>query len=403
MIKICLLFVFSLLLHSEARAIGPQSLDLLKRMVNINSHSDHLEGLNKLREILISEFKALGFKSSIIHLENGVENGRETGHKMLSFEVPGSSPGLLLVGHIDTVFSKNSKFQEFKVEGNRLFGPGIIDMKGGLAVMLEAISQLTKKERKLLKILINDDEEQASIYSKAKMDELARGIPYGLVFEPGLPDGSVVTSSSGGQWIELTVQGKAAHAGLEHQKGLNACTELAYKIIQLHGLTDYSRKLTLNIGTLSGGTQPNVVCDQATLKIDIRYLDPRDLEKVRKRILEISQNMKVKNQGLKPHSQILTLANVPSMPNERTQKVFQFAKRVAEKNQITLSGQHVGYATDGNHLSQLGMSVLVGLGPFGGGMHTDQEFMTIESFDERVNLTSLLMKEILFTFLERDL
>jgi len=382
------------ILSESARAEMPaSSIELLNQLIEINSHSENISGLKKMREVLIPKFKDLGFVPTFHPLEKR--------HELLSFDFPREKPSVLLIAHLDTVFSQAGPMGKKGIEGTKVFGPGIIDMKGGIVVMLAALRELSLHERKKIRIVLNDDEELASVYSRNTISALAATVPYGLVFEPGLPDGSLVTSASGGQWIKLTVKGRAAHAGMEHVQGINACAELAHKITLLHQLTNYSKKLTLNVGVISGGTQPNVVCEEASTTLDIRYVDPKDLQELRGAIERIAKTSFLYggNRSLdpaSPHSTptsatLETLATVLSMPESSTQALFAIAKQVDTK----VKGQHVGYGTDGNHLVNTGIQLLVGLGPYGGGLHTSQEFMEQEALQERIKLSSGLIRSVL--------
>jgi glutamate carboxypeptidase len=367
----------------------PATQELLNRLVQINSHSKNPAGIQAVRNLVIPEFEKLGFTASQLSL---AEN-----HVLTTLDFPDENPKVLLIGHLDTVFPSSAQVGKVGTVGDRVYGPGIIDMKGGIVVMIKTLESLSLDERKRVRIVLNDDEELASVFSRNQLREVAQGIPFGLVFEPGLPDGSLVTSSSGGRWIKLAIRGKAAHAGMEHEKGLNACTELAHHLVELHAMTDYSKKLTLNVGVIEGGTQPNVVCEQASATLDIRYVEPKDLEEMLRKIEENSKQFHLRNGllGLSPTSHLETIAVVPSMPETATQTLFGMVQEVGKIHGQTLHGQHVGYATDGNHLVQTGMQLLVGLGPFGGGMHTDQEFLKQGSVEERILLSSRLIREIL--------
>ncbi len=199
---------------------------LLESLVDINSGTRNVEGLDAVREVLIPEFEKLGLRADIHDLDDG--------HKLVAMAVPGGAPEVLLMGHIDTVFPRDSTFQTFEAKGDRIYGPGIIDMKAGIVLILELLKRLEGSDRleKVL-VILNDDEEIGSPYSRALVRDLAAGVETGLVFEPGLPGGAVVTSHSGVRWLTLSVQGKAAHAGLEPEKGLNACVELSHKVVEI--------------------------------------------------------------------------------------------------------------------------------------------------------------------------
>jgi glutamate carboxypeptidase len=363
---------------------------LLEKIVAINSGTRNVEGLDAVRKALIPEFEKLGLKATVRNLKDG--------HELLVMAAPGGKPELLLMGHIDTVFPKESKYQTYAVRGDRIYGPGVIDMKAGIVLMLEVLKTLetTGLIGKVM-VIINDDEEIGSPYSRNTVKKRVAGVKSGLVFEPGLPGGAVVTSESGVRWLSLAVRGKASHAGLEPEKGINACVELGYKVVDISKLTDFSKKLTVNVGEINGGTKPNVVCAEATARIDVRFVEKDDLETTLGQIQAIADKSYVYNDNLKagPTATLETLVAVPSMPSARTKRLFGLLKSAAKSVGQQVTGRHVGYASDANYLADTGMDLLVGLGPYGAGMHTDSEYLTISTFDERLKLTEALVKEIL--------
>jgi len=369
---------------------APKWQNLLKKIVNINSGTQNIEGIYAAREVLIPEFEKLGFKADIYNLDDG--------HKLVSMVVPGGKPELLLMGHIDTVFKKDSALQEYEVKEDKIYGPGIIDMKAGLVLMLELLKKFKDTDQlKKFMVIINDDEEIGSPHSHALVKKLVAGVKSGLVFEPGLPGGAVITSHSGVRWLTLSIRGKASHAGLEPEKGINACVELSYKVAEISKLTDYSKKLTVNVGVIDGGSKPNVVCEHAKATIDIRFVERDDIEKTVRKIQDITEENYVYNDYLEaaPTAKLETLVAIPSMPSSHTKRLYGLLKVAGENIGQEVKGSHVGYTSDANHLVDTGMDLLIGLGPYGGGMHTDSEFLKISTYEERLELAEALIKEIL--------
>lgn len=362
---------------------------LLQRIVDINSGSGNTAGLEAVRQVLMPELEALGLDATSHDLGDG--------HRLLSASVPGEEPDLLLMGHIDTVFEPDSPFQTFKSDGDDLRGPGIIDMKAGVVLMLDVLKALSPAERARVLVLLNDDEEVGSPYSRPLVLDVTRDIRAGLVFEPGLPDGAVVTSHSGVVWLTLVVEGRAAHAGLEPEKGINACVELAHKLVRVAALGDKARKLSVNVGTVDGGTKPNVVCERAVSRIDIRYVEPDDRERTLAALRTITNGMTVDNPllGIGPTADLSVDIVVPSMPPASTDRLFGLLQTAGAAVGQEVRGSHVGYASDANGLTETGMDLLVGVGPYGGGMHTENEFLSVATYGERLALVNALMAEIL--------
>jgi glutamate carboxypeptidase len=376
---------------SSEPTLTPSVRSLLRDLVGISSGTTNVQGLEAMRQRLIPEFEALGFTATVHALANE--------RKLLEFTVPSSTPDILFVGHLDTVFN-TPDIPTLVEQDDRLLGPGVIDMKGGVVVMLETLRTLTDDQRAHVRVLLNDDEEIGSTSSRDKLKELAAGATAGLVFEPGLPGGSVVTAHSGVRWLELSILGKAAHAGLEPQNGLNACVELSSKIVDIAKISDFTRQLYINPGVIQGGTAPNVICEKASVKIDIRYVRDTDLEESLARIEQIRATSYIHNDtlDLDTTAELKQLAAMPSMPFSATTQLFNKAKEAAlALGQAPLEGAPVGYASDGNNLATLGIDLLVGVGPYGGKMHTSEEFLTTASISERINLNAELVRRIIST------
>jgi glutamate carboxypeptidase len=368
--------------------------DLLKKVVEINSGTENADGLDEVRKILIPEFESLGYKTTVYDTGSG--------HKVVSFDFPNAgSPQLLMIGHIDTVFPKTSNFQKISQDGDHLSGPGVMDMKGGDIMILNLLTDLSAhgngKILRQIRILLNDDEEIGSPYSQKKFRELATGVPYALIYEPGLPDGAVMSSQGGVHWIELSVTGKTAHAGADFQNGLNACVALSGKLADIAKLTDVKHSLTVNVGTLEGGTKPNVVCGKASAKIDIRYTDSKKLEVVLKKIKKIADRADAYNPFLKqaPTAEIKEIIHVPSLTADSSQRIFATLQSVAKNLGQKIGGEHTAYASDGNQIAPTGIQVLVGMGPCGENPHTDKEFLIVHTYPERLKLNLGLIHQLI--------
>lgn len=375
---------------APAQAMEPHYRELLGRLVNINTASDNIAGLGQVRGILIPQFEALGL---VLTRHRLAQDGRE----VLSFELPGATPKVMLVGHLDTVFAATGPFQTLKDEGERLTGPGVIDMKGGVVLLLNVLAQLKKQGGlEQVRVVLNDDEELGSPHSKATLRQLAAGLRYGLVFEPGLADGAVVSSQSGVRWIKLSTTGKAAHAGLEPEKGIDACLDLTIKARKVAELAQPGKGLTINPGLLQGGSKPNVVCEKASVTFDIRFRSLADWEQLSAAIERISAVSDVVNPLLKQgtHTEMTQLAEMPLLPAASSTDLVARIQDNARALGQTVPARAVGYGSDGNNLAETGLQLLVGVGPYGGGMHSDQEYMLTNSYQERLALLTRLIAQI---------
>lgn len=369
--------------------IPPRSLQLLQEVVNINTDSKNAEGLTQVRNILIPYFEALG----LVVTHHPLADGRD----VLSFETANATPSILLIGHLDTVFPPASPFQSLSQQDDRLMGPGVIDMKGGVVLMLDALEQL-KRSGHLgnVRVALNDDEEIGSSVSKPVLQQLAQGLAYGLVFEPGLEDGAYVNSQSGIRWMKLTTSGKASHAGLEPENGIDACLDLAIKVKKLAELARPQDGLLINPGVIEGGTKPNVVCDHASVTVDVRFQKMADWEQTFTALKNISDHSDVYNEKLQQgtHTELTKLAEMPLLAATNTQAVVTQAQAVADALGQPFKARAVGYGSDGNNVANPTIQILVGLGPYGGGMHSEKEFMQMSSYGQRLAFATALIRKL---------
>jgi glutamate carboxypeptidase len=372
-----------------AEPIAPAYRQLLETLVNINTDTRNVEGLARLRTTLIPYFEAAGLTLA----RHPLPNGRE----VISFQVDGATPGILFVGHLDTVFPDSPDNPTLTQQGDRLMGPGVIDMKGGVVLMLNVLERLKANgELGSVRVVLNDDEETGSTASKETLQALAQGIPYALVFEPGLEDGAVVSSQSGIRWIRLTTAGKAAHAGLEPEHGVDACLDMAIKVAKVAALAAPRQGLLINPGVIEGGTKPNVVCDHASVTLDVRFQHQADWLKTSQALQAISDHSDVFNEQLQAgtHTELLKLAEMPLLDEGSTDALVATARQAAQQVGQPFEARGVGYGSDGNNLATHDRNVLVGLGPYGGGMHSSKEFMVLASYGQRLELVTALVNLI---------
>jgi glutamate carboxypeptidase len=372
--------------------IDPDSLQFLKDLVEIPSGTSMSAGLEQMRMRIQKEFATLGMNGTLLDGSNG--------RKILVLERADAKPRILIIGHVDTVYNNPARVPKLITEDIKVKGPGVIDMKGGITVIHKALRELVAQGKSdilnKIKIVLNDDEETGSKDSVNVLLSQVKDCDAALIFEPGLSDGSLVTAHSGIKWLKMTVHGKAAHAGMEPEKGLNACVELGYKLVSLGSLSDYSKGLAVTPGVIEGGTTPNTVCETASVKIDVRYTKQEDLENVLREIRSINLKTNTANDiiGMKPSSDLEELVSIPPMSTEATRSLFDLARKVGASLRNKVTGKPVGYASDGNQLAKTGIRLLVGLGPYGGGMHSSEEFMDVRSFSDRVLLTKGLLEAL---------
>ncbi len=321
-----------------------------------------------------------GYKAEEIEQEN---HGNH-----LRFEFGTGEDTILLLSHYDTVWNEGDL--AFKVEGDKVFGPGILDMKGGLVQAiwtLKALQDLQIPLAKKVVFLCTSDEEIGSPSSREIIEKEAKNSDFALVTEPPVAEsGALKTGRKGTSRYFVVIEGKAAHAGNNHEDGISAIKEAAQQIVYLESLTDYDTGTTINVGSVTGGGKLNVVADSSSFGIDVRV-------KSREEQQRLDQIIK----GLKPHTEGITLTvrggiNRPPMNrNDKTGELFTIAKRVAKDLGMDLKEAYVGGGSDGNFTANLGVPTLDGLGVAGEGIHARNEHIVASEIPNR---TALLCKLI---------
>lgn len=363
--------------------MDPRSL--LKRLVETESPSHDKAAVDRVGAIVAEQARKLGGQVEIIH-------NQDTGDHVISrwsAPQPLSSAGILLLCHMDTVFPLGtlSKMPYREAEG-KIFGPGTLDMKAGIAISLAAIEEVSKGGMtRPVTLLCTSDEEIGSGTSRALIESLAKESDLVLVLESALLDGSLKTWRKGVGEFQVKTKGRAAHAGGDHEKGRNAIEEMAHQVIAIQKLTDYSKQTTLSVGVIQGGTVSNVVPEECTVQVDVRVMQPGEWER-----LESEMNK------LKPvldgtSIEIRGGLNRPPMPfDERMQATFEKAKSIAAGIGVELKAGGTGGGSDANFVAPLGIPVMDGLGAIGEGFHSEREYIFADSLDARVKLLSELLR-----------
>ena len=352
----------------------------IRRWVEIETPTDDPLALNRLMDLVAAECAALG--GAVERLPG--TNGRGD-HLRVRFW-PGDAPGVLVTSHLDTVWAHGTlAARPFRIEGDRAYGPGALDMKGGAYLGLHAVAEIRRRGWRPnlpVTLLFTSDEEVGSATSRALIEDTARASRYVLVPEPGkLPGGSVVTARKGWGRFDLTVHGRAAHAGAWHEEGRSAVAELARHVLALEALTDYATGLTVNVGVVRGGTRGNVVPAQAYAEIDVRAPDAASATAITERLL-----------GLRPIGPDLRLevtGGINRPPFERTPAVaglYGRARALAAELGFELPEVSSGGVSDGNFTAALGVATLDGVGVVGHGPHAIDEHLLVPSLVPRAAL-----------------
>ena len=380
-----------------------QMIGTVRTWSHVNSGSFHLAGLEKMATLLAEAFSATGGDVQLLPSdqmpkisEKGEKQHQETG-KILKISMrPDANRRVLLCGHMDTVFPETSPFQECTDLGDgRLKGPGVADMKGGLMVILTALRAFEKSSHHTQigwDVIINADEEIGSFGSRKILTDHAKNADLGLVYEPALADGTLAGARKGSGNFSLIVKGKAAHAGRDHHLGRNAIASLAHAITQLDRLTAGRPDLTVNVGHISGGGALNVVPDLAICRLNVRIKAPEDQTWFLNQVKSIETELNNKD-GITAefHGEF---TRPPKPMTKPLEQVFDLLKSCGSDLGIEISQKPTGGCCDGNNLAAAGLPNIDTLGVRGANIHSDQEYMIMDSLTERAKLTALLLHKL---------
>ena len=376
---------FETQLAAEIEAGGEEMLGLLEKLVNTDSPSRDKQGVDEVGDILRAFLEAEGI---------GVEAvANDTFGDVLKASVASANgsnaPPILLMGHRDTVFARGeAKRRPFRRDGERAYGPGVGDMKGGLVInafVLRALKRLGGTDRAVAG-LFTSDEEIGSPSSRPVIEREAASASAVFNSEPGRASGSVVTGRKGGMFLQLDVKGKAAHSGAPAGTGISAIDAIARKVIQLHGLVDAERGISLNVGVLNGGEVINMVAPHARAEFDLRYVDGAD----RARMLELINDV-VMAEDVEGSSATLTVLSefLPFEQSEASRALLDCYVDAASHVGFEVNGAFSGGCADSGFASAAGAPTLCGTGPVGGGFHTEDEYIEISSVLPRAKALAL--------------
>lgn len=303
------------------------------------------------------------------------------------------APGILLLSHLDTVHPIGTLARDnpVRIEGDRLYGPGAEDMKGGTHIAMAALRQIAREGRRTrlpVRHLMVSDEEMGTPTGREHVEREARRAKYVIVTEPARSGGKIVTARKGVAFLKVTAHGRPAHAGVEHHLGRNAIREIAHQVLALEALTDYARELTVNVGLVRGGSRVNVVPETASVEVDIRFPTPAIGDEVVARI-----------RALRPVDPDVTLTveggiNRPGY--EKTPAVaalYGHARALAAEIGFDLVDLKTGGGSDGNFTAPFAPT-LDGMGVDGDGAHTPEERLYISSVLPRTRLLMRLMETL---------
>jgi glutamate carboxypeptidase len=363
------------------------ALGLLKRLVEIESCSSDKRGVDGLAEFLAREFEARGARAEVLPL-TGCGNALKA-----VWKGTGSAQPVLFLGHLDTVWPPGTvAVRPFVIKDGKAYGPGIFDMKSGILLCLlvcRALHEQHLRSNGDVLFFFTPDEEIGSAGGLPLLTPIAKACRAVLVVEPPLPGGKAKTFRKGVGRFHLRVEGVAAHAGVDLEKGANAILELSRQVIKLQKMTDYERRVSVSVGTARGGSAVNVVPDHAEAEVDFRFSTLRDgrrLERRIKRLRPVDARCSIELEG-----------GINRPPLERTPGVlglYERARAIAASIGMELGEGETGGGSDGSFTAALGIPTLDGLGVEGGGAHAVHEHILVSDVPRRAALLGLLAQEL---------
>jgi glutamate carboxypeptidase len=362
----------------------PAMLALIEKAVNIDSGSYDKAGVDAVGRLFIDFFREHDLITSV----EPHESFGNAIHIRLD-DKPTNERPIVLMGHRDTVFPKGEVARRpFRIEGNRAYGPGVVDMKGGLvlnAYVLAAFKRFGGAPAPLAG-LITSDEEIASPSSRPIIERVGRQARCVLNSEPGRPSGNVVTSRKGGVFLAFEVTGKAAHSGGNFEKGISAIGELAHKIVALHKLTDLKRGITVNVGLAKGGQSVNTTAPSAEGQIDLRYVKPEQRAEMLAALQKIIDTATVPGTTarLQIRGEFLPVTATPE-----ADELFHTYQAAAADAGLRVEGEFSGGCADSGFTAAVGCPTLCGVGPVGGNAHTPEEYLEVDTLVPRAQAMAL--------------
>ncbi len=364
-------------------------LDGVLGWVNLETPSHDAAAVNRLVDQVEESHARLGARIERIP-------GRDGFGDILKTRTPwgGERPGILVLSHLDTVHPVGTLEGVLPVrrEGDKVYGPGIYDMKAGAYIAYYACRHIVRQDKETplpITFLYIPEEEIGSPTSRAKIEEEAKKNKYVLVTEPAREGGKIVTARNGVLHFFVTVTGRPAHAGARHMDGRSAVKEMANQILRFESFTDYELGITASVGTVNGGTLINVIPAECRAEVDMRVPTPEDADRIVKEVLGFGT--------FDPDCKVNITGGINRPPYEKfdgIEKLFQHAKGLAAEIGFELEDLKTGGGSDGNFTGALGIPTLDGLGADGHGAHSFDEHIFYSSLVERTQLMIRLLETL---------
>ncbi|MFN2453605.1 MAG: M20 family metallopeptidase [Pyrinomonadaceae bacterium] len=375
--------------YAESRVV--ETLKLTRALVETESPSGDEAGSRAVVSLLADAARAIDANASIERIESA---GYGEHLRVRFFEdAPEGLKSVLLIGHTDTVYPRGTlQTRPYRKEKSLVYGPGIFDMKANCALALESLRACL--ETKLIPhrpvvLLLTCDEEVGSFTGRALVEEEACRAESVLVLEPSATNGRAKTGRRGTGLFKIFAEGRAAHAGLEPEKGVSAILEIARQIERLHALNQEGTGISVNVGVVRGGTTSNVVAAEAVAEVDVRFSTAEESRRIEKELLD--------SKPFDPRVKLRVEGGINRPPLERNGKVVALYKRarsLAALLDYELGEAQVGGASDGNFAAATGAAVLDGLGLTGDGAHAIHEHIVAADIAPRIALLAALINSI---------
>jgi len=360
----------------------------LGELVGIDSGTDDKAGNDRVCGWLRERYRALGASIE-------VRSHDKYGDAFVARWTGGGRGRVLLLGHTDTVYPRGTaEARPLREEGDRAYGPGAADMKGGdllIVYALETLFGLGWNDFATIEIVHNTDEEVGSPSSREIVRERSREADAVLVLEAGRENGDIVSARKGIIMADVAVVGKAAHAGVNHDRGRSAALALARLVVDLEGINGTMPGVTLNVGTMHAGGRVNVVPDRGECRLEVRAPDRDSLDAAVARVREILAEAPI--EGTEVESEI-EVEHSPMHPSSESRRLIDLAKSLSRELGTELNDQATGGASDGNTAAEAGRPVIDGLGPVGGGAHSPGEYVLVPSIAFRGALLAGLIQAV---------
>jgi glutamate carboxypeptidase len=378
-------------MHAYIESRYEQFVQDLETLVNVDSGSGHAPGIAAVARFFQERFDRKGWRTRLLELDGGSVPCLEVVNRRNLR--PDERFDFLFLGHMDTVFPGGTAAQRpFCIRDGRAWGPGVCDMKAGLVTMLhaaEAAEQAGVAGELSICMAFNSEEEVGSRASRPWFEELAAKSRRVLVFEPCRSTGQRVLQRKGVADYEVLCHGRAAHAGVEPEKGANAVLELAHQVLAVTGFARPEAGTTVSVTTIAGGTAGNVIPEFARAGFDIRIASLEEARRIQASFQTVSASVRTEGVRVEVRGEI---NRMPMVPSEATWRLWEQIARIGEGLGLDMKLISTGGGSDGNFTAAMGIPTVDAMGPRGGRAHSAEEYLELDSVVPNTRLICEVLK-----------